>query len=394
MGSLGISVETIFHKLYFEVEPCSYLEKRTMRRIISGIILTMLSASILFSFQGLLVPVWMSTAESSTKIVIHPSERTEHTFYTNETFPGFTFIVNVTVVDVTELQNWQIELNWGQSVLEFSNIWRPSDHVFSGSGMAMVAPPPDIGPGYVAWGCTYINYLGWTFNGTGTLCQIQLKMLSTSSPPPITFNLTLTKLYDETFLLDGKGHDIQFTVEDGDYTLIALPDIAVTNITPERTIIGQGFSEILKINVTTLNEDYYLSTTSNLTVYVNSTILATTENITLAPRSFAIFVFIWNISGLAKGNYTITAVADVVQYETDTLDNTRNQLVVITIAGDVTSETGLPDSLVDMRDIGAICNKFGTRPSNPNWDPNMDVNADGVVNMRDIGIACNNFMKT
>ena len=67
----------------------------------------------------------------------------------------------------------------------------------------------------------------------------------------------------------------------------------------------------------------------------------------------------------------------------------------MTIAGDVTSvRPGVPDGKVDMHDIGAICNKFMTKPAYPQWNPNMDINNDGVVNMRDVSIACNNFMKT
>jgi hypothetical protein len=44
-------------------------------------------------------------------------------------------------------------------------------------------------------------------------------------------------------------------------------------------------------------------------------------------------------------------------------------------------------------DPDAVCRKFGTTSSRPDWDPNMDFNGDGKVNMRDIGLACNNFGK-
>jgi hypothetical protein len=62
------------------------------------------------------------------------------------------------------------------------------------------------------------------------------------------------------------------------------------------------------------------------------------------------------------------------------------------ILGDVTGSTpNVPDGVVDMRDIAAICSKFGTTPSNPNWNPNMDLNKDGVVNMRDLMLALANL---
>jgi hypothetical protein len=67
---------------------------------------------------------------------------------------------------------------------------------------------------------------------------------------------------------------------------------------------------------------------------------------------------------------------------------------LVTIAGDVTSTSGRPDGIVNMRDIGALCTNFMTMPPDPPWNPNMDLDNDGVVNMRDIGIACTNFGKT
>jgi len=46
--------------------------------------------------------------------------------------------------------------------------------------------------------------------------------------------------------------------------------------------------------------------------------------------------FAWNTTGLAYGNYTISAAADTVPGETDTADNTlTNGDVMVTIPGDV-----------------------------------------------------------
>ncbi len=58
----------------------------------------------------------------------------------------------------------------------------------------------------------------------------------------------------------------------------------------------------------------------------------------------------------------------------------------ISILGDVDG-----DFKVDMRDIGACCNAFGSTPGHPRWSCSADVNNDLIVNMRDIGIACSNF---
>lgn len=53
---------------------------------------------------------------------------------------------------------------------------------------------------------------------------------------------------------------------------------------------------------------------------------------------------------------------------------------------------GVPDGVVNMRDIAYLISRFGTTPESPNWDPYADIYGsgglpDGVVNMRDIGFA-------
>ncbi len=170
------------------------------------------------------------------------------------------------------------------------------------------------------------------------------------------------------------------------------PDIAVTNVIASKTLVGQGYS--MSINVNIRNQGDY---TENFTVtaYANTTRIQT-KTVTLTSRNSMTVTFTWNTTGFAKGNYTISAYVTPIPYETDTSDNTFiNGWVFVTIAGDVTSVTaGIPDGSVNMRDISAILSKFMITPTDPEWNPNMDINGDNVVNMRDVGIGCNNFMKT
>ena len=46
-----------------------------------------------------------------------------------------------------------------------------------------------------------------------------------------------------------------------------------------------------------------------------------------------------------------------------------------------------------MRDIKYIISLFNTTPISPNWNPNADINNDGIVNMRDVQIPILNFNK-
>jgi outer membrane protein assembly factor BamB len=94
-------------------------------------------------------------------------------------------------------------------------------------------------------------------------------------------------------------------------------DVAVTNVAPSKTVIGQGYSD--SINVTAANEGSYTETFS-VTVYANSEII-TSQKITLTSGNSATITFAWNTTGFAYGKYTISAYAWLVSGETNTADN-------------------------------------------------------------------------
>jgi hypothetical protein len=165
-----------------------------------------------------------------------------------------------------------------------------------------------------------------------------------------------------------------------------LHDIAITNVTTLKNLVGQGFS--MHMNVSVTNQGDY-SETFNITAYANQTIIAIFENTTLTSGSSATIAFTWNTTGFAKGNYTIGAYAWPVPGETHKEDNTcPDGKVLVTIAGDVTGE-----GLCDMQDISILVDKFLAKPGDPLWDPNCDIQDDLVIDMADISIAIDNFMK-
>jgi hypothetical protein len=146
----------------------------------------------------------------------------QNTFYVHQTPPGSVFVINITVDSVTDLASWQVNLTWDPTLLNFSQIWLPPDHAFSGRSITTTLP--NVKRGSVTWGCALQPGPYWTysrtFDGTGTLCQIELKTLSPPSPPPVTCNLTLANKYFDTFLLNGSGYGISFTVENGVFTYL------------------------------------------------------------------------------------------------------------------------------------------------------------------------------
>jgi len=161
-------------------------------------------------------------------------------------------------------------------------------------------------------------------------------------------------------------------------------DVAVTNVTPSKTVVGHGFS--MNINVTAANQGDFTET-SNVTVYANTTIILQTE-VTLTSGTSTTITFTWNTSDLAKGNYTISAYAWSVPNETYTTDNNcTDGTVKVGIPGDVDPV----DGYVGIDDIFSIASHFGQDPSSPTWNPNCDVNGDEYVGIDDIFIAASHF---
>jgi hypothetical protein len=154
-------------------------------------------------------------AQADTFLEVLPME---NNFYINDTAPGSTFTINVTIVNVTDLQNWQIGIGFDPTILNFSSFVVPPDNVFAGAARALIVPPPIIDNGSVTVGATYINDPYWTFNGTGTVCQFTLQILEPTVPLPITTNLTLLTTGDfPSFLISGAGPDIPFDPVDGSF---------------------------------------------------------------------------------------------------------------------------------------------------------------------------------
>jgi len=113
------------------------------------------------------------------------------------------------------------------------------------------------------------------------------------------------------------------------------------------------------INLTVENQGTYTEI-FNVTAYANTTIIDTLVNITLTGGNSTIGTFTWNTSGFAKGNYTISAVADTVIGETDMLDNNRTDgWVIVAMIGDITGPEGVPDGECDIRDIALVAKAYG-----------------------------------
>jgi parallel beta-helix repeat protein len=167
-------------------------------------------------------------------------------------------------------------------------------------------------------------------------------------------------------------------------------NIALTNITLSKNVVGQGHS--LSINTTVQNQGT-LEETLNVTLLANAIPIAS-QAVSLASGDFATLTFTWNTSGFAKGNYTISAYVEPILGETYTADNTcMGGTVRVGIPGDVDPV----DGYVGIDDIFAIALRFGTEPGGPPnsngycYSPTHDINGDNYIGIDDIYIAASHF---
>jgi hypothetical protein len=167
---------------------------------------------------------------------------------------------------------------------------------------------------------------------------------------------------------------------------VNIHDVAVTNVTFSKTVVGQGYG--VNVSVTAADLGNY-SETFNVTVYANATYVAS-QNVTLSSGTSANMTFTWNTTGFAMGNYTVSAYAWPVQNETNIVNNNfTGGTVYVGIPGDVNG-----DGTVNILDAILLSDAFGSSPGSSNWNPNADINGDGVVNILDAIIMSNNFGTT
>ena len=131
-------------------------------------------------------------------------------------------------------------------------------------------------------------------------------------------------------------------------------DIVVTDVTSSKTIVGQGYC--LSINVTVENQSDFTET-FNVTAYANTTPI-TLQTVTLTSGNSSTVTFTWNTTGVAKGNYTISAYATRVLGETDTTDDNTyiDGIVMIVIPGDINA-----DKKVNILDAILLARYFGEK---------------------------------
>jgi hypothetical protein len=162
--------------------------------------------------------------------------------------------------------------------------------------------------------------------------------------------------------------------------------VAVADVTPSKTIAGQGY--IVHINVTVQNLGTFTENFS-VTAYA-STMIIGSQTVNLENGTSATITFTWSTTNIAYDYYQISATADTLLFETNTSDNTlADGEVKVTIPGDVND-----DETVNVLDKLALRHAWGSSPGDPDWNPNCDINSDNAINILDEMILKSNWGRT
>ena len=344
-----------------------------------------------------------STIAMVTTIYVDPPTTTIHDANTGETFT-----VNITIAEVVDLCVWEFKLYYDNTILSCINategpfLKAGGDTYFTSN----ITNTYNATHGRAHVGCTLTGIVPGV-NGNGVLATITFQINAKGETP---LNLDSTKLWDSSL---PDPNPIDHNTIDGTVH-VGIHDIAITNVFPSKTIVGQGYS--INITVTVQNQGEFTET-FNVTAYGNTTIINTLTNIMVTSGNSTTITFTWNTSGYAKGVYTISANATIAQGEIDLNDNTfTDGAVTVSCKGDITGPTpNVPDGTVNMRDISLVAKGFGANlvkdPASPKYgeywhgtpcdqcphSANCDLTGptqglpDDTINMRDISLVASLF---
>jgi hypothetical protein len=164
----------------------------------------------------------------------------------------------------------------------------------------------------------------------------------------------------------------------------AYHDVAVSEVKPEKTLVGQGFS--MALNVSVHNIGFYPET-FNITAYANATIIKT-QTVTVERGASKTVTLQWNTISFAKANYIISAYAWPVLNERNTTDNTllATQTIRVVTPGDADI-----DKDIDILDVVKVTARYGSKKGNSNYDVNVDWNDDGKIDILDVVIVTSRY---
>jgi len=242
---------------------------------------------------------------------------------------------------------------------------------------------------------SYEESFNVTVYSNSQIINLLTVLLSSGSSTVIPFSWNTSGFGKGEYTISASASIVLGEVDTGDNSQIASDkvtilydghDVAVIDVNTSKTIVCQGYITLISANIKNFGTFYE---NIEVTIFANTSMIERRE-LTLTSGSSTTVTLMWNTTGFAYGNYTISAYAWPVPNETDTGDNTFvDGVVTVVLAGDLND-----DGIVDYRDINRVARMFGKTPSDPQWDPNNDIIEDGIIDYRDINVPSRNYGKT
>lgn len=297
---------------------------------------------------------------------------------------GNIFTLTLRVDTVSDLYLWIVSIEWDSSRLELQG--NPMEGNCLKSGGSTTFLWAEITPGKIReLTCTLLGPVPGINvpPAPNDLATINFKMLDNTTDTWV--NITFSDLLDST------GSPIQHSTQGTRIIGARTHDVALLTVIPSKTVVGTGFN--INISVAIQNQGDFTEN-FNVTAYadLNTTIIGDEitigiRNVTLISGNYTTVTFTWNTTDVPYGNYTISAVADIIPNETDTTDNTYvDGWVIVTIAGDIDG-----DYDVDPDDFAIFAGVYGTSPPSIS---DCDLDGDDDVDADDFYIFARNYGKT
>jgi parallel beta-helix repeat protein len=162
-------------------------------------------------------------------------------------------------------------------------------------------------------------------------------------------------------------------------------DIAITEITVSKTVIGQRYTATITVTVENKgNQD----TVFTVHLMANATVIQTLT-INLTSGTSTALTIVWNPVTWTRGAYQISAQANRLPGETDMQaqdDLLAFGKVKVTVPGDVDG-----DRDVDIYDIVKLASVYGAGIGQSGYFANGDIDGNGMINIYDVVIASSRY---
>jgi len=140
-----------------------------------------------------------------------------------------------------------------------------------------------------------------------------------------------------------------------------------------KSIVGRGYNLPFEVSVTNLDDQ---PVALDVTVSSNSTLIETIENANMSGGTTSLQLT-WNDSSFQLGYYNLSARVPNMSAGTS---------VVLTIPGDI-----IGDFKVELQDLAALAQAYDSKPGDSNWNPNADIDNNGVIGLSDLVILAQHY---